>query len=66
MSIQAHTTLAQVGQGEGGGGHLPTQLNLPPPLSPVRNQLVALLARSVSIVTGPQPIEQLEGYDVIG
>ena len=34
--------------------------------SPVRHQLVALLARSVSIVTGRQPIEQLEGYDVIG
>ena len=35
-------------------------------LSPVRHQLVTLLARSVSIVTGRQPIEQLEGYDVIG
>ena len=34
-------------------------------LSPVRHQLVALLARSVSIVTGRQPIEQLEGHDVI-
>ena len=35
-------------------------------LSPVRHKLVALLARSVSIVTGRQPIERLEGYDVIG
>ena len=34
--------------------------------SPVRHRLVALIARSVSIVTGRQPIEQLEGYDVIG